>query len=489
MNDYSAERDNLCRRFRESLTKPISERFYDEEELVDLFDYAGDLNDDYLRMEVLLSGARLYPDSEPLRLRRAIFYSYFEGDAEQKFFQDNDGEGLLWEILKLRHADLNSASAEEQFRTVLDKYETFDDEEIIQFVQAAVNQNLYDWLRDNIEVLRQHTEYSQTLYFELAVMAEERDDYETAVKMLEQLTEIEPENPSHWFMLARDLVRLDRPEEALNAVEFALTLSPENRDIRRFRVRLFLSLDTELKQALADIKSLRELEPEDPELLELYFNLHEMLHGTESTDAELNSMLETGTPTYGATTLFLLRHDLTDPKMFEEGVRLVEMFYLSNLTNETNTRANWITWAKMCLNAGHRMAAFLILSVYARHSNDKLTDVPFYLELCVLMRHDDEALDILSDLSGESAASLAMQSPAMGQMILTVWLRNGYFSQAVEMMEAYRSAPPINTGSMSADELMQHKLFNLVLDTVQTELRDPDSHTKKHWQKFDPFVI
>lgn len=63
MEDFSDERDELCRRFRQSLAKPISERFYDEDELVELFDYAGDLNDDYLRMEVLLCGARFYPGS------------------------------------------------------------------------------------------------------------------------------------------------------------------------------------------------------------------------------------------------------------------------------------------------------------------------------------------------------------------------------------------------------------------------------------------
>ena len=54
-------RDDLYRRFRESLSKPITERFFDEDELVDIFDYAGDIDDAYARVEVLCCGARLYP--------------------------------------------------------------------------------------------------------------------------------------------------------------------------------------------------------------------------------------------------------------------------------------------------------------------------------------------------------------------------------------------------------------------------------------------
>ena len=52
-------RQELCARFRKSLTKPVGERFFDEDELIDLFDFAGDMADDYLKMEVLMCGARL----------------------------------------------------------------------------------------------------------------------------------------------------------------------------------------------------------------------------------------------------------------------------------------------------------------------------------------------------------------------------------------------------------------------------------------------
>ena len=46
MSEELNPREELYRRFRESLSKPVLERFFDEDELVEIYDYAGDLNDD-----------------------------------------------------------------------------------------------------------------------------------------------------------------------------------------------------------------------------------------------------------------------------------------------------------------------------------------------------------------------------------------------------------------------------------------------------------
>ena len=54
-------RKELYNKFKASLCQPVAERFFDEDELVELYDYAGDINDDYVQMEVLFCGARLYP--------------------------------------------------------------------------------------------------------------------------------------------------------------------------------------------------------------------------------------------------------------------------------------------------------------------------------------------------------------------------------------------------------------------------------------------
>ena len=70
---YVDNRDQVLARFRQQLGKPLSERFFDEDFLLDVFDYAGDIQDDYLRMEAMMCLARFYPDSE---LFQAVSYTH-----------------------------------------------------------------------------------------------------------------------------------------------------------------------------------------------------------------------------------------------------------------------------------------------------------------------------------------------------------------------------------------------------------------------------
>lgn len=74
MEDHNSNpADELRERFRSELGLPPAQRYYSEDELIDIFDNSGDAGDDYLRTEALLLGARLYPDSQALLERRAIF--------------------------------------------------------------------------------------------------------------------------------------------------------------------------------------------------------------------------------------------------------------------------------------------------------------------------------------------------------------------------------------------------------------------------------
>lgn len=50
MDNDMNPREELYRRFKESLTHPVLDRFFDEDELVDIYDYAGDMDDDYVQL-------------------------------------------------------------------------------------------------------------------------------------------------------------------------------------------------------------------------------------------------------------------------------------------------------------------------------------------------------------------------------------------------------------------------------------------------------
>ena len=44
--------------------------YFDEDDIIEIYDYANDMNDDFIKLEALFYGARMFPASEALRTRR-----------------------------------------------------------------------------------------------------------------------------------------------------------------------------------------------------------------------------------------------------------------------------------------------------------------------------------------------------------------------------------------------------------------------------------
>ncbi len=153
MSDDENPREELYQRFRESLRRPVSERFFDEDELVEVYDYAGDLNDDYVQMEVLFCGARLYPESQALSERRALLYldtSIDDTDAPSpaagEYINDNfDTFSPIFDIVRLETEQ--PSEPQEALEFLLTQYETFNDEEMIRFCDLALDLGQYNWLK------------------------------------------------------------------------------------------------------------------------------------------------------------------------------------------------------------------------------------------------------------------------------------------------------------------------------------------------------
>ena len=57
-NPEEQETERLYQRFKQSLSDREDMPFFDEDDLVAIYDYAGDYDDDYIRLEVLFYAAR-----------------------------------------------------------------------------------------------------------------------------------------------------------------------------------------------------------------------------------------------------------------------------------------------------------------------------------------------------------------------------------------------------------------------------------------------
>lgn len=233
-DDNTDPRRDLYTRFRLSLSHPMGERYFDEDELVTVFDYAGDLADDYVRLEVLMCGARLFPDSAMLAERRAMLYlDLFDPEDENggrvlnEYLADNsEASSPLFDIARLEADPPADGTAALDF--LLGQYDSFSDEEIIRLVDLASDIDCYPWLVANLESLKKKVSYQPSLLYEVMKEAFDHHDDTTAIATAEQLIEFEPFTVAYWIALFRSQARAGLVEESRTTFEYARDLADGN---------------------------------------------------------------------------------------------------------------------------------------------------------------------------------------------------------------------------------------------------------------------
>ncbi len=264
MDEEANSRKELYDRFRQSLHQPLAERFFDEDELVEIYDYAGDVSDDYVQLEVLLCGARLYPESMQLAERKGLLYldttedySNERTEAAADYVADNpDASSALFDIIRLQID--RPQNPEEALVYLLNQYENFGDEEVIRFVQLGVDLGCYKWLVDHLDLLKGKAQYTHALLFELAREADVCEDYKTLQVLADELIEIEPFSSMYWMYLLRAQAGLGLEAEARSTFDYAKALAVNTPGAGQALAQIVYEhapyLVNDMLQALPDLK-------------------------------------------------------------------------------------------------------------------------------------------------------------------------------------------------------------------------------------------
>lgn len=353
------ERQEALEKFRESLSLPLTERYYEEDELIDYFDFASDFNDDYLRMEALLCAARFYPNSEELIQRKAIFYSQYSEEVMDKCVEDNSqSTGIIWDVMRAKNAGLASSKAQtDALDAILANNDQFTDEEIIQFVGLVTSYGQEQWLKDNLDTLEKKAIFPAVLLYEAASAAEMRGDTEYSISLLEKLTEIEPFNPDFWIVLSKLYAQTQQVEKGLSALEYAIAIDPENADTLILKGRLLYAIGQKDDEIIALSKKIEELDGMSAEMLMLTGTVYKMR-------GETNRALD-------VYERFMHRHpDKSKDALLdmltivpEESEKLLERLYAidSNLTE-------WLMWAEQCESMGAKNLSARMIETFCRHT-------------------------------------------------------------------------------------------------------------------------
>ena len=351
-----------------------SDMFYDESDLVEIYDYASDNEDEYVKLEALLCGARLYPDSQALEVRRAYYYYHnSDTDAAVKMFERvnacGDPNTALWEIMGLKLAkELASEEVKSAIETVIMPMQRkFDDEDVIQFVAMIDEKGLLEWASSRRAAIAEKCEYPATFYYELGMLYDSASDNTTAASLFEEATMIEPFNTMFWECLARTCYNCNDWERALNAADYALAIDDTLSKVSFIRLASMARLGQELPNVTTRLEDLfhrlKDSPEEQSEVAGALMYCYETL-GKRSDSETLALKMHMSRPEERIWVDYLLifAGSKFDPVILDRYYKAIG----------GNCETDWLNWAIYCVNVNRLENAVVILEALRRH--DELHD-------------------------------------------------------------------------------------------------------------------
>lgn len=275
------------------MDQPLSSRYYDEDELIDIFDYASDIADDAVRAEVILMAQRLCPDSRDLAERKAMLYWSMGNDkAAAKVMKSLPSGRFLSRLTKLRiDKGKNGLTAKDLSLLIKSvKPDSLPDEEVIQLIDAAEDSEQQQWLVDNYDRLKTLAQYPETLMYDLVdpILDWSGDaDFEFVNQLLDDLTMTPPYDLGYWEFAAQTAMdRQDDPERALGFVEYALAINPNS--VKSLVIKSECLLRAQKPDVVEALKTARSAYMAQPDSLDACFAYSHALESNNRTDEAID---------------------------------------------------------------------------------------------------------------------------------------------------------------------------------------------------------
>ena len=410
----------LYNKFRDALASDSGSMYFDENELIDIFDYAGDIEDDYVRLEVLLLAARIHPDSEELLQRRAIFLSSVSLPALQDFMKSvpPGDNSTMWRILRAR-SFANFRVNESLFLEFVSTLELNNDEEIIQFVALCKVSDCLDLLIANIEKVKDRCHDSEVLFYEVARQCDTPQQMDLALPILEDLTMTDPFNIDYWTLMAEFQIALGQYNQALQSVNFAKAIDPENYLALSYEASALMALNRFGEAA----EALRKAEKNGQDSYLTRTQLVEALRqeGRIEEAASLARELFNENPIDSD---MMMQSLLLKPETAEE---VLSMHYRSGGSIEEDLMLRRVS---VLSNMGAIASAVTYLRWYRKAYDLSVSAKCIMLELLYVSGNYKEALDCIQETMDDIV--LQPSEIATAVVIASVLMRNRLFDKALE---------------------------------------------------------
>ncbi|MCM1292775.1 MAG: hypothetical protein NC111_02380 [Bacteroides sp.] len=226
---------------------------FSKDDLIDIFDYSRGVPNDFISEQVLVIGLMRYPDSVDLFKRKALlFYDLGRVSmAEEALGKLPENEFVRQVgVVRFEWAVCHSVKKLDE---ILPGHAngSIEDGDIMFLVDVYEEMDRLDELIAHADRVSEISQYPATIFSELFNLYIDRGDYEKAIGFGLKLTEIEPFNFVWWSEIASIyLTQLDRPDDAIEAAEYALAINPQQQTAQMIKALALYDSDHDAARAM-----------------------------------------------------------------------------------------------------------------------------------------------------------------------------------------------------------------------------------------------
>ena len=459
---------------------------FSEDDLIDIFDYACNISDEYIITEVIIAGERCFPESKELLKRKALMY--------HRLGQDDACIAVINQFLPDSFLNLIIEAKKEQsisswlplFKEHLCRIKsgTIEDGDIIFTVDFFDSLNHIDILTSCANELSRISEYPSTIFNELFHLLWEKGYYKEASEFGRKLTEIEPFNALAWTELA-DLynVNLGSIEEALECADFALAIDPNH--VGALMVASSALYESKPEKSREIVAEIMKIAPNDPMS---YYSRAILNINDGNVDQGVNDIIKAISlnPISGRNELLELLFKAIDKPLNSNDEHII-----INMLEDDDT----IDAVKLCrtlISSGYNVGAYeAFMLAKSAHKYDFGESDSFYLAVEILYRNKmyNQVIELI-DLGCSNNKDMLLSMPMLLALVYSLsWCRTAPNAKEEiicfikERLALYN--PSVRFGKLAdlmCDESSIRRM-NLLLDELSSNNNYPNL------KDIDPYII
>lgn len=462
-NDEQYMRD-LYNRFRADVMENNNSEFYEEDELLDIYDYAQDEGDDMVLLYVLLAGARLYPDSKFLDERKAFFLSAINDQSARAMFgRKGRKDSALWGVLDLSLKNYPDGNPEDSLTELLASGVQFNCEALIRLIDTLHELDRDDLIAENVHILEERTEFKELLYYEVAEALIHNDRYISVARDLaEELTKNEPFNPDNWVQLAKAEFGMEHFEEAVGAADYALAIDPSHMHAKLIKGLALAASDATRGEAIELLSEVLREEPDNSVAVKAIAEAYRA-DGKKGAALEVYRGYMVASEANSFVLLDVLKMHPDEPDPF------LDLFS----RQAGNGERKWLEMAAQLANEHELLGALDMLDYYHAHYTLR-EGMEYYIRINYEASRYERVIELFDWCLEQSHAPDGLRygfSPFCYLLVAAANLMTGSYRDAIEISEALiKQNPPIT----DLDDIMRWRGMKATLQYISELASNPN---------------